>query len=280
MSELPLNIKKSIGKYEPIETDGLTLYPVKVEEYYEFLSARHAIEFMQQRLPISLMSEPLLSAYFKLDIGQEDAEQQDGLFASALLMLALALRLKSGQSIEERLKAFQIVVDQNDPTRLKHVRFLKDGEEMIVITPVLFQKIRPIIAAQNGIELHSDLDNPELVDAERDLMEKSANLEMSVEGFVSAAALVANVDEKEIYDWEILKLHNRLDSAKRVLDYMICGIGESQGTKWQGGNPNPNPWFAKKREGNIGLIPLEKFAGGQGMNAVSNATQRQNNTLT
>ena len=277
MPELPLEYKKSIAKYEPIVAEGLTLYPVKVEEYYEFLMARPAIEFMQQRLPIELMSEPLLSAYFKIDSGQVEGLEPTGLFSSALLALVLALRLKPGRSIEERLNAFRegVLIDPNDPTRLKRIRCYINGEEMIDITPVTFQKIRPIIAAQNGITLRDDLDNPELVDAEKDLADKSANLDMSVEGFVTSTALVAGVDEKEVYNWEILKMHNRLSAAKRVLDYMICGIGESQGTKWKGGNPHPHPWFEKQKEGNAGLMPIESFAGGQGVSAINEATQRQ-----
>lgn len=276
MTELPLHIQKSILRYEPVTIDGLTLYPIKVEEYYEFLVARQSLEYMQQRLPISLMSEPLLSAFFKLDRGLvEEDSAPTGLFVGALIALALALRLKPGMEIEERIKAFDVVVDPNDQTRLKHIRFIKDGEEITVITPIMFQLLRPIIAAQNGIELRSELDNPELVDAEKDLAEKSANLSMKIEGFVSAAALVSGVDESEIYNWSILKMHNRLDSAKRVLDYMICGIGESQGSKWKGGNPVPHPWFERLKEENHGLMPIETFAGGQGVQAVHNATKQE-----
>lgn len=272
MAELPLNIRKSIGRYEPIKTEGLTLYPIKVGEYYEFMAARPAIEFMQQRLSIEFMSEPLLSAFFKLDSSLDEGKKPTGLFTSTILALVLALRLKPGESIEERTRAFQIIVDPNDQTRLKSLRFNINGEERFDITPVMFQRLRPIIAAQNGIELRSDLDNPELVDAENDLASKSLKLDMSVEEMVHAAALISGKDEAEIYDWSILKLHNRLTSARRVLDYVICGIGESQGSKWKGGNPTPHPWFARLKEENAGVMPIESFAGGQGVKAIQEAT--------
>lgn len=278
MKELPLEYRKSIGKYEPIEVDGLTLYPIKVEDYYEFLIARPAIEFMQQRLPVSLMSEPLLSAYFKLDNGMVEGMQPTGLMAGALLALALALRLKPGLGVDEKIRTFKVVADANDHTRLKHLRFKKNGEEIATITPIMFQNLRQIIAAQNGIELHSDLDNPELVDAEEDLKGKSANLDISIEGFVTAASIISGKDESEIYDWEILKLHNRLDAARRMMDYAICGIGEAQGAKWKGGNPVPHPWFERVKEKGMGLMPIESFAGGQGLQAINDATNRQ--TLT
>ena len=278
MNELTLDIKKSIGKYEPIETEGLTLYPITVENYYEFLTAKPSLDFMQQTLPIELMSIPLLDAYFRIDMGLVDGIQPTGLFTQALLALALALRLMPHGKPEEQVRKFQIVPDDvNNPTRLKHLRFVRNGEEICTITPVQFGRLRPIIAAQNGVELVSDTANPELIQAERDLAEKNApKLNMDVESLITATALITGKDESEIYKWAILKMNNRLESAKRVIDYMVCGIGESQGTKWKGGNPAPNPWFERLNDKKAGVIPLESFSNGQGLEAVKNATETIN----
>ena len=275
MQELPLNIKKSIGRYDPIETDGLTLYPIKVSNYYEFLAARPSLDFMQQTLPIELMSRPLLDAYFRIDMGLVEGIKPTGLFTQALLMLSMALRLMPNGSMEEQAKRFAVIPDDAvNPTRLKCLRFVVNGEEIHTITPIQFGNLRPIIAAQNGVELYSDTANPELVQAEKDLAEKNApKLEMSVDALIGSAALITHTDEKDIYDWPILKLHNRLESAKRVIDYIICGIGESQGTKWGGGNPVPHPWFERMRKDKPGVIPLESFSNGQGLDAVRNANQ-------
>lgn len=275
MQELPLNIKRLIGRYDPIEVDGLTLYPIKVNNYYEFLAARPSLDFMQQSLPIELMSIPLLDAYFRIDMGLVDGLKPTGLFSQALLILAMALRLMPSGSMEEQVRRFQVVPDDaTNPTRLKHLRFILNGEEIQTITPIQFGNLRPIIAAQNGVELYSDTANPELIQAEKDLSEKNApSLEMDVETFVSSAALITRTEEKDIYDWPILKLHNRMESAKRILDYMVCGIGEAQGTKWKGGNPVPHPWFEKERKEKLGVIPLESFSNGQGLDAVRNANQ-------
>ena len=275
MQELPLNIKRAIGRYDPVEVDGLTLYPIKVCNYYEFLAARPSLDFMQQTLPIELMSIPLLDAYFRIDIGLVDGIETTGLFTQALLALSLALRLMPGGSIEEQVRRFQVIPDDaTNPKRLKALRFVLNGEEIHTITPIQFGNLRPIIAAQNGIELYSETANPELIQAERDLAEKNApKLEMDIETLISSAAFITKTEEKDIYDWPILKLHNRLESAKRVLDYVICGIGESQGTKWGGGNPVPHPWFERMKKEKQGVIPLESLANGQGMDAVRNANQ-------
>ena len=273
MTELPLNIKKSISKYEPIEAEGLLLYPVRVENYTEFIIAKQAIEFMQQSLPPVLMSQPLLNSFFQIDTGQVEGIAPNGMFMSAILALSLALRLLPHGTIEQQINMFSLVVDPKDKSRLKHLKFVVNGEEIRTITPVQFQRLRPIIAAQNGIALVSDDANPELIQAERDLAEKRApKLDINVESLVSAAALITGKDESDIYEWAILKLNNRLNSAKKIIDYAICGIGESQGTSWKGGNPCPNPWFEKLKEGSDALISLENFAGGRGLDAVNRGT--------
>lgn len=279
-NNLSFEINKSIRKYEPIEIDGLTLYPITVEYYEEFMWARRALDFLQQSLPISLMSVPLLEAYYRMDIeAVEEGNQGTGLFTGALILLGLALRLVPHGTIEQILNSFSIVADRNDPTRLKCLRFKINGEEDQQITPVQFADLRPILAAQNGVELESPDANPELIESERDLAMKNApNLDMSVDAMVSAAALLTGTDESEINDWEILKLENRLSSARKMMDYMICGIGQAQGTSWKGGNPNPHPWFEKTRDKDGGLIAIEKFANGQGLQAIQNETLNNQKT--
>lgn len=276
---LSFEIKKSIRKYEPIEIDGLTLYPITVDRYEEFLFARRSLDFLQQSLPVNLMSVPLLDAYYRMDIqAVENGEPGSGLFTAAIMLLGLALRLTPNGDAEQILNSFQIVADRNDTSRLKCLRFTLNGEEIHQISPVQFTRLRPILAAQNGVELESTDANPELIEADHDLAVKNApDLEMSVEAMVNAAALLTGKDEGEIMDWAILKLENRLSSAKKFFDYMICGIGAAQGTSWTGGNPSPHPWFERKKKKDGGLISVEKFANGQGLQAIRNAEMQNNN---
>ena len=280
-NDLSFEIQKSIRKYEAIEIDGLTLYPITVDRYEEFLFARRSLDFLQQSLPVNLISVPLLDAYYRMDIqAVEKGEQGSGLFTAALLLLGLALRLTPQGDVEEILNSFQIVADRNDPSRLKCLRFMLNGEEIHQITPIQFTRLKPILAAQNGVELESTDANPELIEADHDLATKSApDLDMSVEAMVNAVALLTGTEEDAIMDWPILKLENRLSSAKKVLDYVICGIGAAQGTSWTGGNPSPHPWFEKKKSKDGGLIAVERFANGQGLQAIRNAEMQKNNNL-
>lgn len=268
MQELPFNIKRSIRKYEPIETEGLTLYPVRVSEFEEFLTAKPALEVLQQSLPVALMGIPLLSAFFKVDCGASELPPT-GMFSLALLGLTLSLRLGEGAELKQRLELWRWTCDKEDGTKLKDLRCMLHGEEQIVITPVQYQRLRPIIAAQNGVKLESEDANPELVQAEKDLAEGNLRLDAGIEHLISFVSALSGTDETEIEEWPILKLQNHAEALRRALDYHACFISEGQGVKWKGGNPVPHPWFPRERSESAALMPLGEFAGGAGERAVA-----------
>lgn len=268
MSDIPEKYLKQIRRYEPVDTEGMRFYPILVEEYEEFLLARAAIDFMQQRLPQMMVNMPILQAYYMLDSQSiEDEQIPTGLMARALLFLALSLRLGQGLPVEKRISLFRPRIGENG--RLKSLLFSPDGEEIIEITPAMFQRLRPILAAQNGLEIYPDDANPELVDAEKEIAAKKApELEVNLESLVASVAELSGADEKEIYEWPVAKMQNRQRAIHRALDYIICGIGEAQGTKWKKGNPCPNPFFDRKKEGSAAKVALTEFASGAALNAV------------
>lgn len=272
MTELPFETVKAINQYKPIEVDGLTLYPVKVEDYQDYLITKPAIEFLQQSLPVRLMSVPLLQALYQTDIeALQSGTEPLGMFPRALGFLSLSLRLGEGMALTERLKLFEVAIDTNDPLKLKALRF-DTAQGTREITPAIFQRLRPILAAQNGIELLSDKANPELVQAERDIAEQNAPpLDLRFENLIHSVAALSGSDEEEIYGWAIKKLQDRQSTYKRILDYLMCGIGEMQGTSWKGGNPYPHPWFDKLSDRSAALMPMSEFANGAGLRAVQNA---------
>lgn len=270
MNDLPKEIQRKINRYEPVETDGITLYPVRVEEYDEFLLAKPALEFLQQSLPVALMSVPILQAFYAMDLESiRDEQKPTGLLGSSLLLLALAMRMGEGDEPERRIRRFCLIPNPEDQMRLKYIAFTTDGEEMHTITPITFQRWKPILAAQNGVELLPDDVNPELVQAEKDvLLKQSLNLETGMSALVSGVAALSGADEADIYSWPILKLQNRQSALKRAMDYIICGVGEAQGTKWKQGNPCPHPFFDRAREGSAGTIGLDSYLGGAGARVV------------
>ena len=276
MSDIPASIMARIRRYAPVDTDGITLYPITVGEYEAFSQARPAIEFVQQSLPVAYVSMPLLQAFYAIDIKNltENANLPSGYLARAMQFLALALRIAPNEPMEQRVRRLKIVTSANDYTRLMSLSYVINGEERYDITPVKFQRWLPILAAQNGLTLPSATDNPELLKTEEVLMSKhGTDLDVSLEAIVSSVALFSNIDDEKIYDWPILKLTSRRQALQRALDYIICGVGEAQGATWKKGNPVPSPFFPRKKSGSVAAIPMSDFAGGAAQDAINKATQ-------
>lgn len=272
MQDLSLEMAKAVRRFEPIETEGLTLYPIQVKDIDEFTTARPAIEFMQQSLPVAMLSKPLLQSYYTLELdAAKNGQPGSGLFYKCILFLLLAMRVGNGLPSEKRTELVDLELQANDPTRLKSVLIFVNGE-VKRITPMQFQRLRPILAAQNGIELVSENANPELVQAERDLAEMNApKLQYRVETLKATIATFSGADEADMEEWPILKLLLRRDAVQRLVGYITCSFAESQGGKWKHGNPFPSPLYDREIDYCGGLIDMSTFAGGAGMRAVQNA---------
>lgn len=274
MKELPLSILRQVRKYEPITTDGVTLFPVLVREYDDWLIARQAIDILQQSLPVAMLSKPLLQVYYEWDVLPAVAGRPGegtGLWGCAMLALALSLRLGQGLAPEKRMLQFSPVIQKGDPTRLKAVRAVLNGEEIIEITPVQFQRLRPIIAAQNGVALESDEADPELVKAERDLAEmNSVKLNINLEDKITFVAGKCRVSEEDVDLWPIRKLDAYAEVFTREDYFLAYTVAGAFGGFGKGGNPYPHPYY-EKQETQSAHMPLKDFANGAGERAVANA---------
>ena len=260
--ELPLNILRSVRNYKTIDCDGLTLYPILVKEYSEFLLAQPALEVMHQSLPVAMMRMPLLQALYQMDFDAVVSGQTPtGLFQRTRLALALSFRLGIGQDIVERIELIRVVVERNNPQKLIGLRFTdNDGKEQN-ISPSQYKTLRLIIAAQNGVKVEDEKANPSIVQAQKDMMSGHLNLDANIDDLITAVATLAGTDEDEIDEWPILKLTKRSESYRRILDYLVCGIGETNGATWKNGNPVPHPFFRRLQDGNGLFSP---FGGGTG----------------
>ena len=256
-----------------MKTEGLTLYPILMQEYESFLQGKSAISFLARSLPLEYLSQPLLSAFYRMDMtALRQGEEPSGMFYRSLLFLALSLRLGEGKSEEERVKLFRVAAEREQPDKLLAVEAETGEREKIRITPVMFQRLRPILAAQNGIELLSDDTNPDLLEAERDIaQQRGPKLDYRMDSLISTVAALSGSEERDLEDWPILKFQRRQEALERVLNFLICGVGETQGTKWKKGNPYPSPFFDRVQEDSAALVSLESYAGGAGLEAVRNA---------
>ena len=253
MNQLPLKYQKQIAKYLPIETEGLTLWPVTVEFWNEFRSCVPALEFMRQCLPVALLQIPLLDALFQLEIANSATEEDGGgekltLFSDTLYALCLALRL-GPETDRNKLFEKQVFVlpDENDPIKIGKIVFQKGDGTILSVTPRQYERLRPILCAQNGVKIPDETENPELVYADRILrVQKAPKLEEDFPKMVSWCAVYSHAEEAEIYDWPLLKFLNRCEVMQRTLDYVVFGAGAASGfVKYEGGSPVPSPYYAR-----------------------------------
>ena len=206
MNELPTKYKKQIQKFLPIETEGITLYPVTVEYWEEFRACVPALEFMRQSLPVALLQIPLLDALNQLEIVNSSAEKETGfkftLFSDTCYALCLALRLGIGMERDKVLeKRVRLLPDKDHPENIERIFFIADDGDIYTITPRQYERLRPIIAAQNGVKIPSEDENPELVYADKILRQKKApNLEEDFAKMVSWCAVLSHAEEEAIYD--------------------------------------------------------------------------------
>ena len=289
MNDLPPEIMRQIDRYLPVTMEGITMYPVTVEEYEIFMACAPALGFMQQSLPVAMLSIPLLTAFLRMedewnqarqksDINIENIAKTGALFSAATIALLLALRLGEGEPITRRLERVGVVFDKKKRDRIKMVVLRGNSGEAIEISPAKFAKIRPVIAAQNGIEIPPLDANPELVEADRAVRNANApDLEFNLYDRVSFVCNETGKNEEEIYQWPILKFNRRAAVAEHKLHYLVYGIGEASGmVKFKGGNPCPSPVFAKTQK-SLGMIALDNFRRGadQEINRANNSTTKE-----
>ena len=280
MKELPISIIEKIDRYQPVTVRELTLFPVRVRDARLFSLARPALEFAQQSLPVALLNVPLLDAFWKLDqTAIAETGTQTGLLTGAVLSLMLALRLVDGKEGEKPLSGFLPVPEQARPDTLKEIQF-KSADGVIRVTPRTFQKLRPILAAQNGAETPSETANPEILEMERLMREQeTSGLDPKLYDKIIFAAQGCGVSEEEIYDWPLLKLERNVAVLVRKSDYLAVQLASMTGmVKFKDGNPVPSPYFAKRKSGLVSMRELQ--SAGNGADAAVRGQQDQNTNTT
>lgn len=269
MTDLPIAIKKSIRNNKPVEMDGLILYPILVEEMDEFNEARPAIEFMQQSLPVQFAVMPLLAAFYALDYEKRiQTGTTTGLFYRAVLFLCLALRLGQGKSVDERTGLVSLKIAPDNPAKLLAIKMTINGEEQINITPSKFSRLRPVLAAQNGLFLPDETANKELLEAKTEIQSTNApDLVYDFDTQLTAVAHAEQRDEAEIMKWPVRKFNARFKAVDRSLRFVICSLAEANGARWKDGNPVPS-WCFDSAEKNPALISASDFLGGKAQKAI------------
>lgn len=272
--------KRLVDRYLPITESGVTLYPITVDDIESYISARPALEFMQQLLPVELLRLPLLSALYQLEltiqIQQEDKDLKFDLFTKTVLLLALALRLGRGLTENERIAMCRVEFNPNNPLDLVALRFRNGKEGEIVITPTMYDALRPIIAAQNGAEIQPLDANPQLILAERQILaSKNTDIKYDLANKIAWVAAKSGRDDEEVFTWPILKFERRAKVLQLELNYLIYGIAQNSGfVKFENGNPCPSPYFEREFDA-LPAKMLSSVGNGAALKAVQTAEDNQ-----
>lgn len=243
-----------IWNEEPAIVNGVPLHPLRMEHYAEWLYCKRALTVRQSTLPAAYAVMPYLSALYAMDF---DTKGATGFMAQIIALLALA----TGQPAE----TFDVRCDSQDMRKLTGV-VCNSHELMFRIEPMQFSKFRAVLAAQNGETLPDEAQNPELLEAERDIAESnSIPLKMDINDMLASVAYQCGIRPKEIAGWSIREFEAMRRAIDRDKRFTLCAQAENAGCKYKGGNPAPSWCFDRDREGHH-MESLSGFTARTGMN--------------
>lgn len=143
---------------------------------------------------------------------------------------------------------------------LEYTAFPK--EPTVTLRPMEFSQVRSAMAELNGLDLPDEAENTELLEARRKKAEIStAKLKGSPEALLDAVALLSGARMEDLKSWTVKEFERRRETVDRVLRFLVCGIGETCGSKWENGNPHPS-WCFDRAEGMLsGFTPVSQVLG-------------------
>lgn len=253
--------REAIDNDEPITIDGFTLYPIKVSEYRLFEAANSALLIRQGSLPVEYAVMNYLQALYAMD---HDAviktNQTLGFIPAVITMLALAMRFPAGAL----LKQTRIKVSETDERKLECL-LIQAGEMILRLTPATFDKIRPVIAAQNGLELPDETENVDLVEAEMDIAASgNASVKADFRTLLASVARDQHCRRSELMDYTIREFTELKQAIERDKLFMLYQMAELSGAvKFPKGNPCPS-WCYDRGQKASSLISMSDFMAGPG----------------
>ena len=214
----------------------------------------------QQSFPVRYAVEPYLQALYHMDYDCIQADKQPvGYFGNAIRFLALAMRLpKENFGSGELGYPVRILTDPKRPENLRGVE-IRCEDRSVTVTPAVFARLRPILAAQNGLALSDESANAELLEAERHLAALDAvGLKYDFEDLLYSVSCARQVDPEEIFGWPIRKFMKTQSSIERIYGFIRCAMVEAGGGKFKNGTPFPSWKFDRASGLSAALIPLEE----------------------
>lgn len=249
---------EAIDKDEPITIEGFTLYPILMSDYRRFMAARSVLLIRQGSLPAEYAVMRYLNALYAMDYDAvKETGKPAGFIAGALEMLAMAMRFPVSAFVRRTM----IRTSPQDGRRLEALD-IRAGEAILHLTPAVFDRLRPIIAEQNGLELPDESENADLVEAEEDIAAANALTAATAYDINAELAAVARdqrIRRAELMDYTIKEYTELKAAIERDKLFTIYKTAELSGTvKFTKGNPVPS-WCYDRREKANSMIPMAQF---------------------
>ena len=239
--------------YEPIELNGLVYYPITVADYPKWQAVKPVLTLRQGTLPAAYACMTYLNCVWALQFDAMGRGESSVVTWNLLACLMfLSLRLSDSDKI-------QPIGNPEDPRNITSMRITKSGV-VFDISPMEFIQIRKLIADQNGAELPDEADNPDLIEAAEDIANaQNVQLKYDFSDMLTSVSSEMKLRRSDLLQWSVKEFDDVLRSIKRRYGYLLASVAESQGAKFQRGNPYPTWIFDKAKDEFAGLISLQQF---------------------
>lgn len=258
------DIVKKVRCGQPIEAYGLTLYPIMMEDYTDFLLCKDAFAIMQGSLPARYLGMDFVSALFVYSMDEAangvPSEQRTSLFQRMISLVYLTLR-STKEEIEQIAKDIEYKQFDENTVGISKIVIHQDGKT-VEITPAQFSfSIRPLIAFQNGFELPDESDNPELIRLAQKMHANDAtvNLKVDPDDLIASVAFQSRVSVGEVMKWTVREFEYRVRAIERDKHFTMFGQAELSGMiSFKDGNPYPSWQYDTERDA-LGASPLSEL---------------------
>ena len=239
--------------YEPIELNSLVYYPITVADYPKWQAVKPVLTLRQGTLPAAYACMTYLNCVWALQFDAMGRGEPSVVTWNLLACLMfLSLRLSDSDKI-------QPIGNPEDPRNITSMRIIKSGV-VFDISPMEFIQIRKLIADQNGAELPDEADNPDLIEAAEDIANaQNVQLKYDFSDMLTSVSSEMKLRRSDLLQWSVKEFDDVLRSIKRRYGYLLASVAESQGAKFQRGNPYPTWMFDKAKDEFAGLISLQQF---------------------
>ena len=236
-------IRAKIRKGECVKLCDLNFYPITMSHYDEFLQCKEIITMRLSILPVKYISMNYFNALWNYELDSiKTFGSKTGVFEKLIKFLGMSLRIDitSDSLLSSPTTIFR---EQNDSLLIDEFTVTQNEKTIKITSSEFSQKIRSLVALQNGLVLPNENENADLIRANdiKKTLNADSNIKFDIEQQISAVAYNSHIPEKEIWNWTVREFINRDNAIERDKKYHIYAQAELSGmVTFKNGNPVPS----------------------------------------